>query len=111
LPERDAWLGATFRATAVGLSANPLALQLLGTAPAALPLPLGAPGCSQLVDPVLSDVLFPSGGTATCSLFVPELPSLIGRQFLAQMVGLEFAGPTLTQTTSTNALLATIGAW
>ncbi|MFY9343792.1 MAG: hypothetical protein WAT39_14985, partial [Planctomycetota bacterium] len=107
LPERDAWLGATFQATAIGMAANPLALQLLGTAPAALPLPLGAPGCLQLVDPVLSDVLFPAAGTATCSLFVPNLASLVGRTFLAQVVGIEFAGGTLSQTSSTNALLAT----
>lgn len=113
LAENDAWVGGTFRAVATGMTGNSLALQLLGTAALtpAVPLPLGAPGCSLWIVPVLSDVLVPVAGEAACAITLPNQPSLAGQSLHVQVLGLEFAATGLQSLTGTNALVATIGAF
>ena len=109
VPVEDAWLGATFRADATGMTANSLALQVFGTAPLSLPLPFGAAGCTLWMTPVLSDVLLPVAGQAECMFPIPPVPILASQQFRVQVLGLEFTGASLQQVTGTNALVVTIG--
>lgn len=104
------WLGGTFAATASGLPANSLAVHVLGTQPLAIPLPLGAPGCSLFVTPDITSVLLPTNGQAESVLELPRSLTLAGLAVRTQVVGLEFAaGGALLRLTSTNALALTLG--
>jgi hypothetical protein len=104
------WLGGTFRSTASGFTATSLGLHAIGTQPLAVALPLGAPGCSLFVQPILLDLLLPGSGTATATFAVPRAASLAGLQVRTQVVGVELdAAGNLIQLTSTNALQLTIG--
>ncbi|MBL8754439.1 MAG: delta-60 repeat domain-containing protein [Planctomycetes bacterium] len=105
------WLGSTFDSEAVGMTPLSLALHAVGTTPFAAPLPLGAPGCSQLVDPLFLGVLFPANGRVAAPLAVPNSAGLVGLVVRTQVIGLELdAALALVRTTSSNALLLTIGA-
>ena len=104
------WVGGVFTATASGMTASSLAVQLLGTSALSQPLPGGAPGCSLFVSPVVMDLLLPSGGTVTSAWAVPAQPSLAGLQLLLQIAGIELASAGIVRFTSTNALQLTIGA-
>lgn len=105
------WAGATFRGRALGMTPLSLAVHVVGTAPTAQPLPLGAPGCDLLVAPILTGVLFPNGGEVATPLTIPNAASLVGAQVRTQVVGLELtSGLALLRTTGSNALLLTIGA-
>lgn len=104
------WLGGTFESTASGLTANSLAVHVLGTQPTTIPLPLGAPGCSLFVTPDITSVLLPANGQAESSLALPRSLALAGLAVRTQVVGLEFAaGGALLRLTSTNALALTLG--
>jgi hypothetical protein len=88
-----------------------LAVHVVGLAATTQPLPLGAPGCALFVDPILTGVLFPTGGQVDAPLTIPNLSSLVGAQLRTQVIGLELgSGLALLRTTGTNALLLTIGA-
>ena len=105
------WTGATFTSEASGMTPLSLALHLIGIVPQVVPLPLGAPGCTLFVDPLITDVLLPNGGIAAAAVAIPDATSLVGIVLRTQIVGLELdAALSLVRTTSTNALLATIGA-
>ncbi|MEZ6036886.1 MAG: hypothetical protein R3F29_05365 [Planctomycetota bacterium] len=104
------WIGATMHSQAVGMTANSLALHAIGTTPIALPLPLGAPGCSLQVQPELTALLLPQNGVADASLALPPAASLIGLTIRTQVIGLELdPSLALLQLTSSNALDLTIG--
>ena len=88
------------------------AVHLLGTTPTVLPLPGGAPGCFQLLDPVLFELHAPNMGEVITSFAVPNVVALVGQSVRTQVVGLEFdALLALTGITSTNALDMTIGSY
>ncbi|HEX6812738.1 MAG TPA: hypothetical protein VF384_14015 [Planctomycetota bacterium] len=108
--DNGAWIGTTFRATAHGMAASPLAIQVLGVQGTAVPLPGGVPGCSLFVLPLLTGVLLPSGDLAAAAFALPDQLALAGLQFRLQVVGIELSGPGSVQLTSTNALQVTIGA-
>ena len=105
------WTGAPCRSTATGMTPLSLALHVVGFNALLLPLPFGAPGCSLLVDPVLTGLLFPVAGVVAAPFAIPNTPSLAGVALRTQVVGLEL-GPALNlvRTTGTNALLLTVGA-
>lgn len=106
------WAGATFRSTATGMTPQSLALHVVGTNALSLPLPLpfGAPGCTLFVDPIVTELLFPVGGTVAAGLAIPDTASLAGVAVHTQVVGLEFdLAMNLLRTTGTNALLLTLG--
>ncbi len=105
-----AWAGGVFVATATGMTANSLALQIVGTPAPAVALPGGAPGCSLFLAPLLAEAVVPSGGVATTAWLVPNAPTLVGVQLRLQVVGVELAGASIVRLTSTNALQLTIGA-
>ncbi|MFK7738796.1 MAG: hypothetical protein AB8H80_00630 [Planctomycetota bacterium] len=106
------WLFSTLEASATGMTATSLAAQVLGLQPTSLPLPLGAAGCALLVDPAVVSLLLPEAGVASVALNVPSGAGTLGQSLLLQVVGLEL-GPQsgLQQTTSSNALSLTIGAF
>lgn len=105
------WTGSTFTGVAHGMAPLSLALHVVGVGAVTQPLPLGAPGCGLFVAPILSDVLFPTGGLVSTPLTIPNTATLAGAQLRTQVVGLELdSSLALLRTTSTNALLLTIGA-
>lgn len=107
--DNGAWVGGTLRATAQGMTPNSLAIQVVGLQPATQPLPGGAVGCQLFTQPILTDLLLPSGGLAAAALAIPNQLALAGLQFQLQVVGIELGGAGIVLT-STNALQVTIGA-
>ena len=69
---------------------------------------LGAPGCTLYQSPDLVATVFGSGGTANCTLPIPNSPALIGVGVRAQGLSLDPLANALGLTTS-NGLVATIG--
>ena len=105
------WLGATMRTTATGLPAQSLALHVIGVATPSQPLPLSAPGCTLLVTPAALELLLPESGQVETAVVLPNDPALTSVSFSSQVLGLELSSiGGLGQTTSTNALLLTVGA-
>ncbi len=105
------WVGGTFRARLQTLPANALALHVVGFQPFAAALPLGAPGCSLLVDPVAIALVVPNAGVGTVELAVPPSVSAVGLSLRSQGIGAELdAQGNLLRTTSSNALLLVVGA-
>ncbi|MFK7742036.1 MAG: hypothetical protein AB8H80_17095 [Planctomycetota bacterium] len=105
-----AWIGGTIRTVASGMAGGSLALQLVGSQPAALPLPGGAAGCTLFVQPASLYLLSPNAGLAEAAFAVPPIPNLVGQQFRLQVVGVESNQFGIVRLTSTNALSCTIGA-
>lgn len=69
---------------------------------------LGAPGCTLYQNPDLVATVFGSGGTANCTLPIPNSPALVGVEVRAQGLSLDPLANALGLTTS-NGLVATIG--
>lgn len=106
------WLGTTVEQVATGIAPGALALHLIGTHASVLPLPFGVPGCSLTVAPDVSEALLPQNGEVTALLTIPSQAALIGQDVLTQVLGLEpSAGAARLQTTGSNALQLTIGAF
>tara|TARA_R110002072_G_scaffold302499_1_gene485935 strand:+ start:109625 stop:112060 length:2436 start_codon:yes stop_codon:yes gene_type:complete len=111
-PLSKPWLGTTLRSRATGFTQVSFAVHLVGTNPTVLPLPGGAPGCFQLLNPALFELHAPNMGEVVTSFAVPNVVALVGQSFRTQLVGLEFdALLALTGITSTNALDLTIGSY
>ena len=105
------WVGGTFTAEAAGMAPLSLALHALGLQSNIVPLPLGAPGCSLIVEPIFLELLFPENGELTVPLAVPDATVLVGQSLLSQVIGIELSSSlALQQTTGSNALELTIGA-
>ena len=103
------WLGSAVRLLASGLSPTALALQVTGTAGAALPLPFAPLGCTLLVQPILLEPTLPVNGATTTSLAVPAQPALVGQSLRTQTLGLDFGGGGLTQIAVSNVLALVLG--
>ena len=104
------WLNNRFDATTTGMPPLSLAVQAIGLQAVNLPLPLGAAGCSLLVDPLQLALLVPEGGAADGSFFVPSTMSLLGQSLFMQVIGVELdATPAIQQLTSSNALHLVVG--
>jgi hypothetical protein len=106
--------GSTQRSLATGLPANAFGVGILGFAPLSLPLnallPQALAGCTLLASPDELTLLPPSGGAATTSLVVPNVPSLVGAVLQQQVASIELGGGgAITAITTTNALQLTIG--
>tara|TARA_R110002072_G_scaffold273219_1_gene433661 strand:- start:52504 stop:54888 length:2385 start_codon:yes stop_codon:yes gene_type:complete len=106
------WLGSKVVSATTGMTASSLAVQVVGVQGLNVPLPLGAAGCSLLVDPLALELLIPSGGVVPGEFRVPNNVGLLGRTLLLQVVGVELGATfSLHQTTSSNALQLTVGAF
>jgi len=92
------WLGTTFRSRATGLSVNSLAVEVLGLASVAVPmpaiLPQGVAGCVLTTSPDLLIVHVPSGGVVELAMPLPNTVAFAGFSFSQQVAALEL-GPTL----------------
>jgi hypothetical protein len=89
-------LGSTFTAVAgnlpFGIAVLDVGLSNTQTGSVPLPLPLGVigmPGCSLLVDPLVSFVLVGPGTSATWAFVVPNQQSLFAVQFFSQAFSLD----------------------
>lgn len=106
------WLGSTFHAEVTGMAVPTIGLHLAGVTPLSLALPLGAPGCTLQVDPVLIGAFVPSSQQSEVAFAVPNAPVLVGQQLLTQVVALELdAMGAISRTTASNALQLTVGAF
>jgi trimeric autotransporter adhesin len=103
------WVGGTLRAAVSGMTANSLAVQLIGVLPATVPLPGGAAGCSLFVNAFATTTLLPIGGVAQAAFVVPPSSSLAGLSFRQQVVGVELSTAGIVRLTSSNALQLLIG--
>jgi len=106
------WTGATMHQTATGMASLSIGLHVIGMQTAVVPLPLGAPGCSLIATPDFVIAMATQNGEAEATLTIPNDPSLVAQQLFTQVVGIEL-DPSLaiTQTTASNALQLTIGAF
>jgi len=105
------WSGGIYRASADGMTAQSLALQLFGVQPTVQPLPLGAPGCSLFTVPFLTTLEVPSNGSVAMAFALPSSANLIGQLLRQQVVGIELGSSGLVRLTSSNALDLVIGAF
>ncbi|MBL9078386.1 MAG: hypothetical protein JNL08_12825 [Planctomycetes bacterium] len=110
-------LGGTFTAVGSGLPASSVAIVVHGLQPIVPGLPLAAllppaaAGCDLHVFPVVFDFAVPANGTARASLAVPDDVSWLGTTLFQQWVVLEVGGGLVLDTTATNALQVTVGAF
>ncbi len=108
------WTGSTFRGRATGMPAIGFAVAVTGFAVISLPilavLPQGLPGCNVLASPDLLDVVMTSAGSVASQLVLPDTVSLAGQLLYHQVApfALDLVG-SVTEITSTNGLLLTIG--
>ncbi|HZN38294.1 MAG TPA: hypothetical protein VFD82_05795 [Planctomycetota bacterium] len=112
------WADGTFRATGTGLPNVAIVIAATSVTPipqGVAPLsgllpPHGQPGCDLLVAPHFLEVMVTLTGTAQSSLFLPNVPSIVGVVFYHQMVPIELDGlGHWVAITSTNALQLTGG--
>lgn len=114
VPTQLPWIGGSYRANASGFAAGSLAFDLLGWTAAATPLsllhPTGGPGCSLLVNPIITNLLIPLSGSASVQLSIPNSASFVGVLLHSQVVQIELDPMlNLLGITSTNGIALTIG--
>lgn len=104
--------GAVFRSSATGMAASSLAVHAIGLQPLSQPLPLAAPGCLALVDPLHSQLVLTASGSCRPTLALPNSAAFAGINLLTQVVQLELdaSGSRLVGLSATNGLVLTIGA-
>jgi hypothetical protein len=110
------WVGSTFRSTASGLPTNGIAVEVLGFAPASVPLasllPQGQPGCDLLLAPSLSAAQLLTAGSVGLQFAVPNDVALAGAQLWQQVLAVELdAQANLAALTACNALQLVVGAF
>ncbi|MCA8949882.1 MAG: hypothetical protein KDE27_10295 [Planctomycetes bacterium] len=108
------WTGSTFRATAVGMTQNALAVALFGLTPQSVALstlvPEAVAGCALLASTESAQLLLPSAGSAATQLAIPNSVVFAGVTLYHQVVAAELSPQNrVTAVTSTNALAFTIG--
>lgn len=110
------WIGGEYLATATGMPANGLALDVLGLTPVSVPLASilqqGAPGCLLLTAPDLLDAHLPLGGVVSTRRAIPASPTLVGQTLYQQVVALELdISGAILSVTGTNRLALTVGSF
>lgn len=110
------YAGATYRTRGTGLPSFAFVAVVNGFAGTAIPLgAVLAPspaGCTLLVTPDVVDVTLSNAGTVDAQLALPNTPSIAGIVLHQQLVALEVdASLNFVQNTSTNGLMATVGAF
>jgi hypothetical protein len=110
------WTGSVYRTRGTGLASPAFVAVVSGFTAISLPLagilPSAPPGCSLFASPDIVDFTFSSAGTVDTQVVVPNSPTLAGIVLHQQLVVLEVdAGLAFVQTTSTNAVVATVGSF
>lgn len=108
------WLGSNFRTRGTGLPNSAVVGALTGYSTTAIPLaallPPAGVGCTLWTLPDLIDVKFVTNGTLDHELQLKSNPAAIGLNFYQQLIVLELdQNLNVVETTSTNALTATVG--
>jgi hypothetical protein len=108
------WLGSKFRTRGTGLPNSAVVGALTGYSTTAIPLaallPPAGVGCTLWTLPDLIDVKFVTNGTLDHELQLKSNPAAIGLNFYQQLIVLELdQNLNVVETTSTNALTATVG--
>jgi trimeric autotransporter adhesin len=108
------WTGAAYRTRGTGLPAAGVVAVVNGFTSVSIPLaavlPPSPAGCTLLAAPDVVDIALASAGTVDAQLALPNTPALAGVALHQQLIALEVdAQLNFVQTTSTNALVATIG--
>ncbi len=104
-----AWLGSVARSVATGVPIGGLAIDVLGAAPAFVPLPLAPVGCTLWASPDVLGLVLPTNGSAELALAIPSSTSLLGQVYYQQVVGVELVGGAVGGFAATNRLQRTIG--
>ncbi len=102
------WIGSMFRSQVAGVSA-PLAIEVIGLAPVALPLP--GFGCTLLAAPDALRLALPSAGLLQLQLAIPASPAFVGASLWQQVAPLSFDAFGQPELTTTNALQLTFGSF
>lgn len=108
------WMGTTYATRGIGLAPVGFVVVVYGFSPILLPLntvmatfPVG---CNLYTTPDVMDVLLSNNGTVDVAVAIPNAPSLIGFVLREQLVVHQVdANLNFVQSTSSNALVATIG--
>ena len=108
------WAGSTFRTRGTGLPLFAFVASVSGFGTTSIPLsailPPSPAGCTLLVSPDIVDITISNAGTVDAQVALPNTPSLAGTILHQQLIALEVdANLNFVQSTSTNALAATIG--
>jgi hypothetical protein len=111
------WLGSTYRARGTNLPPLAIAVGVTGFgAPVSLPLPgellPSSPACVVFAAPDLLRFSVVAAATVDTAIAVPNNSNLLGLTATDQLVVLEYdAGANLLQSTTSNALLLTVGTY
>lgn len=110
------WTGATYRTRGTGLPNFAFVAVVNGFSGTAVPLgAVLAPspaGCTLWASPDVVDVTISNAGTVDAQIVLPNTPSLAGTVLHQQLVALQVdANLNFVQNTSTNGLVATVGAF
>lgn len=107
------WTGAQLRTTTTGFGPASVAVIVLGTTAASLPLggllPTLSPGCDLLAAPDILLFEFPVGGVVDFAIDVPDVPALAGAVVYQQTVQLELAAGLIASASVANGLALTLG--
>lgn len=114
--ERRAWLGGELRVRTHGIASGGITAAVFGFTPISLPMPLvhplGAAGCTLLVDDDIVLTVPAAAGEAVARFAVPTAAALLGASFEQQTVVAETtASGDLAALFVSNALTLTIGSW
>lgn len=109
------WTGRTFQATATGFGPTGVGFSLLSFSTTSTPLatlhPAGLPGCNLLVNPDVTNLLLPTGSSATLTVNLPASTIYAGAVLHTQVLQVEVgAGFTVSAVSSTNGLSLRVGA-
>ncbi|MBX3464797.1 MAG: WD40 repeat domain-containing protein [Planctomycetes bacterium] len=110
------WIGSIYRATATGLPANALALNLYGFTPTAVALPSllpeGLAGCTLLVAPDLFDLHLTGTGSVHTMVDLPNAPALVATTFHQQVLSITLDPQfVITAVAATNRLVLVTGSF
>jgi hypothetical protein len=113
--DRLPWSSRNCTFTASGFAQGGLGFGCYGFVQANTPLsvllPAGGLGCSLLLNPDVTSLLLPIGGSASMTLTVPAATAYAGLVLNAQAIGLEFdTSGNVSLMTSTNGISLTVGA-
>lgn len=108
------WIGSTFRTTTTGIALNGISFGLVGLNASAVPLvalhPAGQPGCTLLLDPILTILCATAGGSADFALPLANQPALVGIPLHHQVLQAELTpGFDIIALAGSNALALVIG--
>ncbi len=112
-PNERPWLGRNFTSEVTGLAAGSLVIAVFGATSTPTPLsllhPAGVVGCDLLASLDIMVGLANTAGSATVTVPVPDVNSLIAAPLYHQMLQIQISGLNITALTSSNGLALQFG--